>query len=193
MPHIFVNVHNDIYEVSCFTDNKSLLELEQESNKSDKSDKSLTLEIIADELEKAKNGEHPTIKYIGPNYFQKNNIPKYFHLVDMEVADVDDISKKMNKKTYFIFPSFSDNSVYNLNLFVKDANGCVNIYPLILKHNDNKYPQKVTGCCVELYDIELNEKLEEENVITSVLEASNIETFVDKYFTKQRYTPVTNL
>lgn len=194
MPHIFLNIRNSIYEVSHFTDshkgegiNNVFLREHNRQNVTSEFEKFHTSEIADDELELAKKGQHPMIKYIGPNYFQKN-IPKYFHLIDMEVADVEDISKLMSKKSYFIFPSFDDDNIFNLSLFVKDANGCVNIYPLILKHSDSSYPQKVTKCSVELYDIELNDKLEDENIITTVLEAGDIESFVDKYFTKQGYT-----
>ena len=196
MSSVFLSIKNGIYEVSQFIGshpgegiNSVYLNEHNRKNVTEEYEKYHTSELAEEELILAKKGENPKIKYIGPNYFQKN-IPKYFHLIDLELADVEEISKNMTKKSFFMFPSSTtiDKSDFQLNLFVRDANGCVNIYPLNFKFSGNS--NKIEKCYVELYDIKMNEKLEEENVITSVLDAGNIELFVDKYFTKQKYIPI---
>lgn len=198
---ILLSIHNDIYEVSHFINthpgegiNNIYLTEHNGHNVTEEYEKFHQTELAYEELISAKNGNNPKIKFVGPDYFQKQ-IPKYFHLLDLETADINIISKAMNKKSFFMFPSSEkkDKSDFQINLFVKDANGCTNIYPLITQFNNKEQPNKVTNCSVELYDIVMNDDLEEQKIVTSVLDATTIEDFVEKYFIRQKYVPIMKL
>jgi hypothetical protein len=123
----------------------------------------------------ARNGTHPQIKYLGPNYFHKD-IPKYYHYIeDITKIKMNDI----NNRSFFMFQS---NEPYTINIFVKDAVGMTTVHNMKLNINDNK----LIKCFVELCD-SVNK---DNNIITKIIEANSIEEFIKIYFINQKYIPI---
>lgn len=134
---------------------------------------------IAEEyLIEAKDGKHPTIKYIAPYYFQKR-IPRYYHYVEGDIQKIK--LENIPNKSYLLFQSNEDEKT--INLFVKDAMGMISVHHLRLVVNE---AGKLEKCFVQLCDnVDENEQVE-----INTLEDTTIEGFIEKYFTGQGYKPI---
>lgn len=207
---ILLAIHGKILDVSKFVDKhpgegirdvylrdyhrKEATELFDQFHQTD-----VPMELIID----AKNfPDQSDIKYIAPNFFQKN-IPKFYHCLDNNSFDNIDISVIPNK-SFFMMPYYpppdqpkeekEDQSQkdHKICLFVKDAMGFTNIHPLQIRSQTIKgipCQYKIERCFLHLY----SDVCKDEKTLTTALEAKTIEQFIETYFTKSGYKPVTTL
>lgn len=143
------------------------------------------------ELIDAREGTNDNITYVAPYYFQKR-IPKcYFYIPDISQIDL----TSYPNKSYFLFQS-NENNKDTVDMMVKDGMGMTTIHHLKLKFNETS--NELDGCYIELCSYidnmeNSNENLDDAKIVMDTLDAGNIEEFVDKYFTGQKYTPILKL
>jgi hypothetical protein len=184
--HILLAIKGYIYEVSKFVSHHPGEGIRNvylyENNKRDVSnqfDHFHTSNESEEYLIEARKGNHPTIKYIAPYYFQKR-IPRYYHYIDNGIQNIK--QENIPNKSYLLFQS-NDNDK-TINLFVKDAMGFISVHHLELVINEEN--NKLEKCFVQLCDnIDENE-----NVEINTIEDVTIEGFIDKYFKGQGYNPI---
>lgn len=138
--------------------------------------------VSEEHLINARENTNEHIQYVAPNYF-KRRIPKYYHYIPA-IGDVN--IQELPIKSFFMYQSNEDNKD-GINLLVKDGMGLLSVHHMKLKINDET--NKLEKCFVELCsDVDEND-----NVITTILDEATIEDFVDKYFIKDKYTPIVKL
>ena len=192
--NLLLAINGHIYEVSQFVSshpgegiaNVYLLE----HNRHDVSEYFLKYHQTNDseqELIDARNNNNDKIKYIAPYYFQ-NRIPKYYYYVP-DITKID--MSLFPNKSYFIFQSDEESNQDTINLMVKDAMGMSTVHHLKLMFNDNKLSECYVELCSYIDNMEhSNENLDNAKIITTKLEDTTREGFIDKYFTNQGYQPI---